>query len=84
MKTVSIGQLKRQLSSLIDQAAAGARIVITKHHRPVASLSPADVEHLHVGSRFGRGTLKPLLRTATQGKYLEALEDDRRPRVRQG
>jgi prevent-host-death family protein len=84
MKTVSIDQLKRHLSSFVDQAAAGARIVITKHRRPVASLSPADIEHLHVGSRFGRGALKPLLRAPTQGKYLEALAGDRRPRTRKG
>ncbi len=79
MKTVSIDQLKRSLSSLIDQAAAGARIVITKHRRPVASLSPANMEHVHIGKRFGRGAIKPLLRAATQGKYLEVLDDDRRP-----
>lgn len=84
MKTVSVYELKRHLSSFIDQAAAGARILITKHRRPVASLSPADVEHLHVGSKFGRGTLKPLLRAPTRGKYLEVLDDDRRPRGRQG
>ncbi|PYN46992.1 MAG: hypothetical protein DMD95_05530 [Candidatus Rokuibacteriota bacterium] len=57
------------MSSLVDQAAAGARILITKHRRPIATLSAADMEHVHVGPRFGRGTLK----------YLEVLEDDRRP-----
>ena len=56
-----------------------ARILITKHRRPIATLSAADMEHVHVGPRFGRGTLKPLLRAPTQGKYLEVLEDDRRP-----
>lgn len=84
MKTVSMYQLKCHLSSFIDQAAAGARILITKHRRPVAALSPADAEHLHVGSKFGRATLKPLLRAPTQGKYLEVLDDDRRPPGRQG
>jgi prevent-host-death family protein len=84
MKTVSVDELKRHLSSFIDQAATGARILITKHRRPVASLSPADVEHLHVGPKFGRGALRPLLRAPTKGKYLEVLNDDRRPRGRQG
>ena len=79
MKTVSIDELKRHLSSFIDQAAGGAQILITKHRRPVAFLSAADLEHVHVGPRFGRGTLKPLLRAPTQGKYLEVLESDRRP-----
>ena len=77
MKTVSIDELKRNLASLIDQASAGVRIVITKHRRPVASLSAADMEHVHRGARFGRGTLKPLLRAPTHGKYLRALKDDR-------
>jgi prevent-host-death family protein len=79
MKTVSIDELKRNLSSFVDQAAGGARILITKHRRPVASLSPADLEHVRVGMRFGRGTLKPLLKAPTQGKYLEVLGADRRP-----
>ena len=79
MKTVSIDELKRNLSSFVDQAAAGARILITKHRRPVASLSGADMEHVHIGARFGRGALKPLLRAPTQGMYLEVLENDRRP-----
>lgn len=84
MKTVSIYELKRNLSSFVDQAAAGARILITRHRRPVASLSAADMEHVHIGARFGRGTLKPLLRAPTQGKYLEVLEHDRRPPSAQG
>lgn len=78
MKTVSIDELKRNLSSFVDQAAAGARILITKHRRPVASLSAADMEHVHIGARFGRGALKPLLQGPTRGKYLEVLEADRR------
>ena len=73
MTTVSIDELKRNLSSFIDQAAAGARILITKHRRPVASLSAADQEHVHVGARFGRGALKPLLWAPKQGKYLGLL-----------
>jgi prevent-host-death family protein len=79
MKTVSIDELKRNLSSFVDQAAAGARILITKHRRPVASLSAADMEHVHIGARFGRAGLRPLLRAPTQGRYLQVLEDDRRP-----
>lgn len=79
METVSIDELKRNLSSFIDRAAAGTRFVITKHRRPVAALSSADMEHVHVGKQFGRGALRPLLQGPTQGKYLEALEDDRRP-----
>ncbi|MBI1737231.1 MAG: type II toxin-antitoxin system prevent-host-death family antitoxin [Candidatus Rokubacteria bacterium] len=78
MKTVSIDELKRNLSSLVEEAAAGARIVITKHRRPVASLGAAGAEHLRVGARFGKASFKPLLRAPTAGKYLEVLAEDRR------
>lgn len=79
MKTVSIDELKRNLSSLIDEAAKGERILITRHRRPVASLSRADLEHVHVGPRAGRGRLQPLLKSATRGAYLRVLAEDRRP-----
>jgi prevent-host-death family protein len=78
VKTVPVDELKRNLSGLLDEAAAGARILITKHRRPVAVLSPADMQHVHIGGRFGRGLLKPLLRAPTQGKYLDVLAEDRR------
>jgi prevent-host-death family protein len=79
MKTVSIDELKRNLASLVAAAAGGERILITRHRRPVASLSRADLEHAHVGALAGRASLKPLLRAATRGAYLEVLVDDRRP-----
>ena len=78
MKTVSVDELKRNLSALLDEAAAGARILITRHRRPVAALCAADTQHVNIGPRFGRGPLKPLLRAPTQGKYLEVLAEDRR------
>jgi prevent-host-death family protein len=83
MRTVSIDELKRNVSAFVEAAATGTRIIITKHRRPVASLSPANLEHVHIGRRFDRGAaLKPLLRAPTQGHYLSVLEDDRRPAPR--
>ncbi|MET0850574.1 MAG: type II toxin-antitoxin system Phd/YefM family antitoxin [Candidatus Rokuibacteriota bacterium] len=79
VKIVSIDQLKRNLSSLVDEAAAGERVVITRHRRPVASLIRADLEHAHVGRRAGRTALRPLLKAPTRGAYLQTLADDRRP-----
>jgi prevent-host-death family protein len=78
MKTVSIDALKRNLSSFIEQAAAGERIVITKHGKPVAALTAASSEHVRIGSRAARGTLKPALKGPTKGHYLTVLLDDRR------
>jgi antitoxin (DNA-binding transcriptional repressor) of toxin-antitoxin stability system len=79
MKTVSIDVLKRSLSSFIEQAAAGERFVITKHRRPVASLTAAGTEHVRIGARFRRARLKPALKGPTKGHYLAVLLDDRRP-----
>jgi prevent-host-death family protein len=84
MKTVSIDELKRNLASLIDAAAAGERIVITRHRRPVASLTRVDREHVHPAAGSRRTRLRPLLQAATRGGYLEVLADDRRPRAARG
>jgi len=78
MKQVTIQELKGHLSALISEAAAGARILITKHKKAVAYLAPAEDEHVHRGRRFGKGSLKPLLKKGTGGRYLQVLADDRR------
>jgi prevent-host-death family protein len=79
MRTVSIDELKRHLSGLIAEAAGGARILITRHRRPVAALSGVDLEHVHVGVHAAGGVLRPLLKSATRGAYLQVLAEDRRP-----
>jgi prevent-host-death family protein len=78
MKTVSIQELKAKISALLAEAAAGTRVLITKHRRPVAMLSPPEHEAVHLGQRFGRGKLESLLHEATAGRYLEVLAEDRR------
>jgi hypothetical protein len=40
-------------------------------------LSPPELEHVHIGKRFGRGRLEPLLHQATAGRYLQVLAEDR-------
>jgi hypothetical protein len=79
MKTVSLDELKRNLASLVAAVTGGERILITRHRRPVASLSRVDLEHVHVGAQAGRASLKPLLRAATRGAFLKVLVKDRRP-----
>jgi prevent-host-death family protein len=79
MKTVSIDELKRNLSAYVADAATGERIVITRHGRPIASLTRADLEHVHIGAAAGHARLRSLFRAATKGAYLTALADDRRP-----
>lgn len=78
MKKVSLQDLKRNLSAIVSEAARGTTVVITKHQRPVAFLSAADLHHLHLGRDFGKASLKPHLKRATRGRYLEVLAEDRR------
>jgi antitoxin (DNA-binding transcriptional repressor) of toxin-antitoxin stability system len=77
MKTISIQDLKRQLSEAISAAEAGERFVITRHKKPVAELGATDYGFLHVGGQFGAGRLQKVLDAPTGGQYLEALRDDR-------
>lgn len=48
VKTVSATQFKAQCLALLDEAAAGEEIVVTKHGRPVAlvvaAAPPADLQ----------------------------------------
>jgi antitoxin (DNA-binding transcriptional repressor) of toxin-antitoxin stability system len=80
MKQISIQGLKSQLSAAIADAESGSTILITRHNRNVAQLSPVDIQCLHVGKQFGRGKLKAALKTGTRGRYLEVLLEDRRGR----
>jgi len=50
MVTVSLAEAKARLSALVDKAEAGEEIVITRHGKPVAQLSPAKKPKLAVGS----------------------------------
>ena len=76
MKKVSIQDLKAQLSSLIDEAEAGAAILVTRHGAPAARLGPAD-GHVHRGAVADRARLRPAIRKNTKGRYLAVLDDDR-------
>lgn len=78
MSTVGIDELRRRLSELIRQAEGGARVVVTRHNRPVVQLTAADTLRVHQGSRFGTGKLGPAVRKGSQGAYLRVLEEDRR------
>ena len=75
---VSVDEVQKNLGSIIEEAAAGEHIVITRHGRPVASLIKAGLDHAHVGARTRCARLRPLLKAASNGAYLEVLAVDRR------
>jgi prevent-host-death family protein len=77
MKSISIQDLKQQLSEVVSAAEAGDRFVITRHKKPVAELGSTDFGLLHVGSQFGTGRLSTVLDGPTAGRYLDVLRDDR-------
>ena len=80
MDKISIQDLKGQLSAAVAEAERGSTIVITRHNRPVAKLTPASVAQVHVGKRYGRAKLQPALSVSanTKGRYLDQLMEDRK------
>lgn len=78
MKRISIQDLKSGLSAAIAEAEAGRTLLVTRHNRAVARLSPAAPAQLHgSGRRVAAPPLAPLLRRATKGRYLQVLLEDR-------
>ena len=77
MKTVPIHELKQQLSQVIAAAESGETMLVTRHKRVVAQIVPPEA-HLHTGSQFGHGSIQPLLKGPTRGRYLDVIADDRR------
>ena len=77
MKQISIQNLKARLSAAIAEAESGQTILITRHNQAVAQLIPATVVNTHGGSDAAATALRPLLRRATKGRYLEVLLEDR-------
>ena len=78
MNQISIQDLKGQLSAVVAEAERGSTIVITRHNRPVAKMTPARAAQVHIGKRYGRAKLKPALRANTKGRYLDVLLEDRK------
>jgi len=77
MDSVGIKELKAKLSSYVDRAAKGEKIVITEHGREVALLSPLSAEHRAVKNlvksdraRWGGGKPSGMRGVQIKGKPL--------------
>jgi len=77
MKSVSINDLKRNLSGYLEEAVRGEPIVITRHRRPWAKVSAAEPTHVWVGSHVGQIELGQVLATPLPESARRLLEDDR-------
>lgn len=77
MKKVSIQDFKQHLSEYVTAAESGDEVILTRHNRPVATLSSSELRHLRVGRRAGRGSLRPAVAKGTGGRALEILLEDR-------
>ena len=77
MKQISIQDLKASLSAAIAEAESGNTLVITRHNEAVAQLIPAHSRHVHRGKKIEAGGLKPAIKRATKGRYLDILLQDR-------
>ena len=78
MKRISIQDLKSGLSAAIAEAEGGRSVLVTRHNRVVARLSPATPWKTPDGGAALSEPLVPLLRRATRGRYLAVLMDDRK------
>lgn len=79
METINLADAKARLSELVERAAAGERLVITKRGKPVAEISPArharcpiDVEQL----RAFTARQRPQKESA--GQFIRRMRDDAR------
>lgn len=54
MKTVNIQSAKTQLSTLVEEAAAGEEIIIAKAGKPVARLMPLEKKIRRPGAMKGK------------------------------
>lgn len=78
MKRISIQDLKSGLSAAIAEAEGGKTVLVTRHNRVVARLSPPTPWKAPDGGAALNAPLVPLLHRATRGRYLAVLMDDRR------
>lgn len=77
MKRMSIQDLKISLSAAVAEASSGKTIVITRHNRPVAQLTPPYPPHVHRGGSVGSDRVRSALRRGSKGRYLSLLLEDR-------
>jgi len=75
MVTVNVAKAKAKLSDLLDKVEAGEDVVITRHGKPVAHLSPVAVPKQPVGSHAAFRKRMPAWRKPS-AKLLREVRDE--------
>ncbi|MBM3572503.1 MAG: type II toxin-antitoxin system prevent-host-death family antitoxin [Alphaproteobacteria bacterium] len=79
MKTVGVYQAKTQLTKLLAEVEAGARITITRHGHPVAELGPPRAPQRRSPDAAVAAIIKRRERLSLDGVTIrELIEDGRR------
>jgi prevent-host-death family protein len=77
MVTVNLAQAKARLSELLDKVENGEAVVITRHGRPVANLSPVVAAKQPVKSLTEFRARMPRLRRSSALLLREARDESR-------
>jgi len=77
MKSISLKDLKENLSKYTEEAAGGKAIQVTRYNKPFIYLTSASSNVLHIGSRVGTGALRAVGKRETRGQFLKTLNEDR-------
>jgi antitoxin (DNA-binding transcriptional repressor) of toxin-antitoxin stability system len=75
---VSLSEFRRRLSHWIAEAEAGRKIEVVRRGRAAVQVEGVRFVGLHVGSRFGKGGIRPLRKGYKSRGILKTLAEDRR------
>jgi prevent-host-death family protein len=76
MVTVTVVEAKAHLSELLDKVEAGEKVVVTRHGRAVAHISPAAPPKKRVPSLAKFRAKMPRLRNPTTSRVLRQMRDE--------
>ena len=77
MVTVNLAQAKAHLSDLLDKVEAGEEVVITRHGRPIAHLSPVAPQKVPLRSLASFRAGMPRLRRPSAELLRDARDEER-------
>ena len=74
---VSLKELKEDLHAWTDLASRGTPVQVTRYNKPYIMLIAVAATEVRVGSLVGKSPLSAITKSATDGKFIQSLDDDR-------